>query len=233
MLPEGTVSTEEKMTIDERRKYLRKMRARYVKARRREQSRLLDEMQAVTGLHRKSLIRLMGGTLERKPRTRQRGRTYDTEVAYVVRIVAESLDHICAERLTPSLAWMAEHLAAHGELQVSLSVIEKLEGISVSTTRRILGRVEQEPAPWKRRAVGRGPHLTRDIPMKRLPWQEQRPGYLEGDTVHHCGPSASGEYICTVQMIDIATGWSERVAILGRSYLVMEDAFLRIGLPPK
>jgi len=43
--------------------------------------------------------------------------------------------------------------------------------------------------------------------------------------VHHCGPSASGEYVCTIQMIDVATGWSERRAVLGRSYLVMEDAF--------
>ena len=48
------------------------------------------------------------------------------------------------------------------------------------------------------------------------------------DTVFHCGPSASGEFICTVQMIDVATGWSERVAVLGRSYLVMEDAFRRM-----
>jgi hypothetical protein len=228
MLPEGTVSTEENMTIDERRKYLRKMKTRYAKARRRERSRLLDEMEAVTGLHRKSLIRLLGGTLERKARTRQRSATYDTEVEYAVRIIAESLDHICAERLTPSLAWMAKHLAAHGELHVSLSVLEKLNAISVSTTRRILDRAGQSSRRLQRRNKGRAKRFAQDIPMKRLPWYERRPGYFEVDTVHHCGPSASGDYICTVQMIDIATGWSERVAVLGRSYLVMEDAFRRI-----
>ena len=48
------------------------------------------------------------------------------------------------------------------------------------------------------------------------------------DLVHHCGPSASGEYLHTLQMIDVATGWSERRAVLGRSYLVMQDAFGRI-----
>ena len=32
MLPEGTMSTEDKMTIDERRKYLGRMKKRYVKA---------------------------------------------------------------------------------------------------------------------------------------------------------------------------------------------------------
>jgi len=64
--------------------------------------------------------------------------------------------------------------------------------------------------------------------MKRIAWKEQQPGHFEVDLVHHCGPSASGEYIHTIQMIDVATGWSERVAVLGRSYLVMEDAFRRI-----
>ncbi len=46
--------------------------------------------------------------------------------------------------------------------------------------------------------------------------------------VHHGGDSASGEYVSTVQLVDVATGWSERVAVLGRSYLVMRDAFQRI-----
>jgi hypothetical protein len=64
--------------------------------------------------------------------------------------------------------------------------------------------------------------------MKRIPWNEENPGHFEADLVHHCGPSASGEYNCTMQLIDVATGWSERVAVLGRSYLVMEDGFKRI-----
>jgi len=64
--------------------------------------------------------------------------------------------------------------------------------------------------------------------MKRIPWQEQEPGHFEVDLVHHCGPTASGEFVHTLQMIDVATAWSERVAVLGRSYLVMEDGFTRI-----
>ena len=61
--------------------------------------------------------------------------------------------------------------------------------------------------------------------MTRIPWNEAQPGHLEVDLVHHCGSSASGDYVHTVQMIDVATGWSERAAVLGRSYRVMEDAF--------
>jgi len=75
--------------------------------------------------------------------------------------------------------------------------------------------------------------VARQIPMTRIPWNEAQPGHLEIDLVHHCGPNAQGEYVHTLQMIDVATGWSERVAVLGRSYLVMSDAFryIRQRLP--
>jgi hypothetical protein len=78
------MSPEDKMNIDERRKYLRRMKKRYVQAGRKEQGRLLDEMEAVTELHRKSLVRLMNGSLERKPRQRQGDRTYGSEVSYAL-----------------------------------------------------------------------------------------------------------------------------------------------------
>jgi hypothetical protein len=219
------MTTEDKMTVDERRKYLRRMQKRYLQADRRERGRLLDEMEAVIELHRKSLIRLINGNLERTPRQRQRGRIYGSEVEYALSVIAESLDYICAERLTPSLPWMANHLAAHDELEVSPLLLEKLEQISISTVQRILGRIPRDKPRLPRRGPQRTRKITQGIPMKRIPWDEQQPGHFEADLVHHCGPTASGEYVHTLQMIDVATGWSERRAVLGRSYLVMEDAF--------
>ena len=65
------MSIEDRMTIDERRKYLRVMQKRYLQADGKERESLLDEMEAVTELHRNSLIRLMNGNLERQPRRRQ------------------------------------------------------------------------------------------------------------------------------------------------------------------
>ena len=219
------MSTEDKMNIDERRKYLRRMKKRYVQADRKEQGRLLDEMEAVTELHRKSLIRLMNGSLERKPRQRQRGRIYGPEVEYALAIIAEGWDYLCAERLTPNLVWMAKHLAAHGELEVSPPLLEKLDQISISTVQRILGRIPRDKPRLPRKGPRRTRKLTQGIPMRRIPWNEQQPGHLEVDLIHHCGPTPRGEYVCTIQTIDVATGWSELRAVLGRSYLVMEDAF--------
>ena len=117
---------EEKMTLSERRKYLRLIRKRYLKTSKLERGHLLDEMEAVTRLHRKSLIRLMSGSLERKVRRKQRGRTYGPEVDDALRVISESHDYICAERLQPNLVWMATHLARHGEIEASPSLLDQL-----------------------------------------------------------------------------------------------------------
>jgi len=222
------MSAEEKMSIDERRKYLRQMKKRYKRAGRKEKGRLLDEMEAVTELERKTLIRLLKGNLERKRRRKQRGRIYGAEVEDALRVIYPSFDYICAERLTPNLVWMAQHLARHGELQVSEVLLEKLDQISVSTVGRLLGRLRQDEPRLPRKGPRRAKRLTQAIPMLRLPWSIQVPGSFEVDLVHHGGPTTAGEYMCTLQMIDVATGWSERVAVLGRSFMVMEAAFLRI-----
>lgn len=223
------MSTEEKMNIDERRKYLRRMQTLYAKADRKERGRLLSDMEVVTELHRKSLIRLMNGDLERKPRRKQRGKTYKADVDYALRIIDESLDYICAERLTPALVKTAQHLAAHGELETTPMLLEQLGQISISTVKRHLATIRQRQLlPRRRKGAKRTNSLARNIPMRRIPWNEREPGHLEIDLVLHCGDSVSGEFVSTLQMIDVATTWSERVGILGRSYLVVEDAYWRI-----
>ncbi len=81
------MSNEDKITNNERRKYLRIVKKRYLKADKVGQGQLLDEIEAVTGLHRKSLIRLMASNMEQKPRCRQRGRQYGAEVDDALRVI--------------------------------------------------------------------------------------------------------------------------------------------------
>ena len=228
MLLEEAMPTEDKMTIDERYKYLRRMQKRYKKAGRKERQELLDEIETVTELHRKSLIRLMQGKIERRRRRRQRGRCYGVEVDDALRVIAESTDHICAERLQPNLVWLAEHLGAHDEMEVTPQLLSQLEQISTSTVQRRLKRIHQDQPRLPRKGPGQANKIKREIPTRRIPWDEQEPGHFEVDLVHHSGPAVSGHYIHTLQIIDVTTGWSERVAVLGRSYLVMSDAFRRI-----
>jgi hypothetical protein len=219
------------MSIDERRKYLHKVRLRYWAAQTKpERSRLLDEAQVITALHRKSLMRLLQGDLARKRRTRQRGKTYGPEVEDAIRLIARSLDYPCAERLKPTLVRMARHLQAHGELKVSEATLEKLERISVSSVRRRLPASQHAAQRIAHRQGKPAPTsgLKALIPMRRMDWDERQPGHFEVDLVHHCGISTEGQYAHTLHMVDVATGWSECVSVLGRSYLVMQDGFERI-----
>jgi len=221
------MSETEAMNVDERRKYIHKMWGRYREQDKKEKGRLLDEIEAVTGMHRKAIIRLLNGRLSRKRRTRERGKEYGVEVSDTVRLIARSLDYPCAERLQPNLVWMAQHLCKHGELRIGKEIPEKLGRVSISTLKRMLRQVRSREAKLAMRQPRRPQpnSLRRQYPMHKIAWDILEAGHFEVDLVHHGGETAQGEYIHTLQMVDIATGWSEIVAVFGRSYRVLADGF--------
>jgi hypothetical protein len=227
MLLEPTMSEQDPMDINERRKYIHKMWGRYREAGRVEKGKLLDEMGQVTGMHRKTLIRLLNGQLSRKKRSRQRGRVYGVEVDDAIRVIARSLDYPCSERLQPNLAWMADHLKTHQELVIRPETRALLDKVSVSTLKRILKRVgrSQPKLAYRQPRRPQSNTLRKQYPMNRIAWDVEEAGSFEVDLVHHCGEIANGEYIHTLQMVDVTSGWSEITAIYGRSSRVMQNGF--------
>jgi hypothetical protein len=143
-------------------------------------------------------------------------------------VIWESLDYVCAERLTPGLVPTAQRLAAHGELALTPELEQHLGQISVASVQRRLTRLAQDTPRLPRKGPEQANRVARAIPMGRLAWDEPMPGHFEVDLVHHSGPTTHGEYLHTLQMIDVATGWSERVAVLGRSYRHMAAGFTHI-----
>ena len=217
------------MTITERRTYLARMLPRYLAADRRTRGQLLTEMEAVTGLHRKSLLRLLNApALARQPRTRHRSRTYGAKVEDAIRLIWETLDYICAERLTPALVTTAHQLARHDELTLTPGLLDQLGTISVASVQRRLSRFTQDTPRLPRKGPEQANRVAKAIPMRRIAWDEAEPGHFEVDLVHHGGPVPTGDFVYTLQLIDVATGWSERVAVLGRSQRRMEEGFRRV-----
>src|SRR5260221_1139696 len=163
--------TQDEMTIDERRKYLKLMAPRYQQAQRKERSQLLSEMEQVSKLHRKHLIRLLNGqSLERKKRKTPRSRSYGLEVERVILGVWEGLDYICAERLTPSLGRMAKHLASFGVLVLTAEVESQLALISPATVQRMLRKNRARKARLPRTGPHRANQVTKGVPMGRIAW---------------------------------------------------------------
>ena len=218
----------EKMTIDERYKVIRNINAKYRQASRAEKGRILDTLIEATGLGRKYLITaLKGSGPQRKKRRKQRGRKYGSAVDDAIRIIGSTLDWICAQRLTPALTGMAVHLERHGEMTVDDELLELLDAISISTVRRIVNRVRQDEYRLpQRRGKRRYRNTVADqIPMSVIPWDVEAPGHFEVDLVQHGGPNVIGDCVYTIQFIDVNTGWSERLAVLGRAYSRMQQAF--------
>src|SRR5438128_2548379 len=221
--------TEDEMTLDERRKYLKRMKPRYMKAKRGERSALLSEMEQVTGMHRKSLTRLLHAeSLERKKRQSPRCRSYGKAVEEVIVSVWESLDYICAERLTPILLTMAQHLARLGVVKLTREVEEQLQTISRATVSRVLRAYRSRRRRLPQKGAERANQVTKGVPMVRLAWDLKEPGHFEVDLVYHSGESTTGEHGHTIQMVDVATGWSERVAVMGRGQRAMEAGFAHL-----
>ncbi|MDQ3835020.1 MAG: integrase [Actinomycetota bacterium] len=223
------MGTEEDMTIEERRKYLKKMLPLYLAADRATKGELLDQMERVTSMQRKSLIRLLKSQqLERKQPTTPRKRSYGMDVEKVVGVVWESLDYVCVERLKPSLLITARHLERFGELVLTPDLEQQLLRISESTLQRMTGRMRSPKLRLPRKGPYEANRLRAQVPMKRIEWETTEPGHFEVDTVHHAGETSLGDYIHTIQMVDVASQWSERVAVMGRGQAAMEGGFRHI-----
>jgi hypothetical protein len=170
-------------------------------------------------------------SLERKKHVSPRGRTYGQEVERVIVRVWESRDYLCAERLTPGLLRMAQHLARFEPMGLTSQLEEHLARISRATVARILRKYRSRVRRLPQKGSERANAATKGVPMGRIPWEVSEPGHFEVDLVYHSGESTAGVHGHTLQLIDVATGWSERTAVLGRSQQVMEGGFEHIASP--
>jgi hypothetical protein len=149
-------------------------------------------------------------------------------VEQVILVVWESLDDVCAERLTPTLLSTAEHLAKFGSVHLTGEVRKQLGQISEASVTRILRKYRRGKQRLPQKGPERANQVRKPVPKKRISWQVSEPGHFEVDLVHHGGESSQGTYAHTLQMVDVATGWSERVVVLGRGQQAMEAGFRHI-----
>jgi hypothetical protein len=210
-----------------RKQYLEDLRKDYEQAGQIQRGRLLDEAQKRTGMNRKYLIRV----LRRRPRPRpvrrgRRGRPRAYGAAVLTALVAiwEMFEYPCGQRLAPILRRQVAPLRRLGELRCTEEVGSKLEAISARVIDRLLAREKLVRHLKRERNPSVHPLLYQRIPVKvASEWDTHEVGNLQVDYVAHCGRSTGGEYVHTLSVVDIASGWWEGQAIAGRSQRATQE----------
>jgi hypothetical protein len=203
-----------------KREYMETIWLRYKRATRRaEKSALITELCATCDWHRKHGIRALKKFKRfTKPKPKKRGRPS----RYNKPSVIEPLKRIwlaanlpCSKRLKVILPlWLPAYAKEFGGL--SLDAIKALRNISASSIDRLLESTRARYRGRGRSTTKPGTLLRQQIPIKCNQWDETRPGFLEADTVAHCGESVNGQYANTIDSVDIATGWTEQRAVWGK-----------------
>jgi hypothetical protein len=200
-----------------KQEYLAVMWERYQRADRVTRSALLDEVTRMCGYHRKYAIGLLNrqGLPGPRPRRVPRRRpTYSAEAISVLAWIWEQSGYLCATRLKAALPiWLPW---VRPRRPVSPTVERHLLAIS---PRQIDRRLQARKRTLKRRLYGTtrpGTLLKHLVPLKTDHWDVTQPGYLEIDLVSHSGASGAGDFLHTLDAVDIHTGWVERQAVMGK-----------------
>jgi hypothetical protein len=207
------------MSPRSKREYREAVYLRYKNAPRHEKTAILDEFCATYGCHRKHAIRVLKKFKRfTKPKAKKRGKP----TSYHNEVVGKPLKEIwlaanlpCSKRLKVILPlWLPGYVEFFGQLNAD--VTNALLKISPPTIDRLLKPIRIHYTKRGRSTTKPGTLLRKKIPIKTNQWDESRPGFLEADTVAHCGDSTSGMYVNTVDFVDIATGWTEQRAVWGK-----------------
>jgi hypothetical protein len=207
------------MSPQSKKEYLEAIFKRYKKATKAQKHLILDEFCTATQYHRKHAIRLLGGFKrfsKSQPKPRGPKPVYRApELLKALKKIWLAANQPCSPRLKASLPlWLPSYGPTFGEL--SPQVRRALNMISSATIDRLLKPVRIQYKKRGRATTKPGTLLRKQIPLKTNQWDESRPGFLEADTVAHCGDTVAGMFAFTLDCVDIATGWTEQRAVWGK-----------------
>jgi len=205
------------MSNESKNDYLEKIKPRYQKATKLEKVTILDEFCSVCGYNRKYAIRKLNAKdpPKNKYEYRKRGpkRTYNhPDIIKVIKYLWIATNLPCSKRLQAIIPIWLPHYPYYLPDDIETALLN----ISPSTIDRLM-------QSWRTRYTKRGLSTTKPgtilkkhIPVKTKQWDETKPGFLEADTVAHCGDTVAGMFVYTINCVDIATGWNQQRAAWGK-----------------
>jgi hypothetical protein len=206
-----------------RKEILRAWARRYKGLKKKEKASVLDEAVTLLGYQRSYVATVLrhlaevvaagDGRVVRPFRRRSR-RVYDARVREALKRIWEWMDYPCGKRLAPLLPRLIPKLVHCGELKVPPVVQQKLQRLSPATIDRLLADQKARLSLRSQARTKPGTLLKSQIPIRTVAdWSDQRPGFVEIDLVGHDGGQASGEFAQTLDVTDVASGWTETQAV--------------------
>jgi len=204
-----------------KKELLKEIKPRYLKAGKEDKSKILDEFCESTHYNRKYAITILQAKFDndriKNSGRKKRKRIYENPVITATIKVWETLDFPCGIRLKPQLLPMIEAMERHKEITVVQKVKNLLKRISAKTLDRKLKKERQIRRLGRNRGMTcRGTMLKSSIPIRITNWDTAKLGYAETDTVAHNGGDPSGEFIYSLDIVEIYSGWSEQYAVMGK-----------------
>ena len=160
----------------------------------------------MTGYERKYALKLLLGHRPGPARSaaarKARGAVYGEAELAVILPVWRTAGEPCGKRLAPLLPlwlpWLES--AREPEQAVRTRVLQA----SPATLDRLLRQHRTGPAARPRA----GSEVRRQVPLREHPPTATEPGWLQADTVFHCGTSTRGSFACSLTMVCTYSQWS-------------------------
>lgn len=215
------------MSPSSRREYTEIVRQRYSESEKQQKTVILDEFCQATGYNRKYAIRVLGRKRRKTVVNKRRGRKrkYDNPLLLVILYQLWRWTNLpCSKRLKAIIPiWLPYYPS-----RIPQDVTNALYTISASTIDRLM---RQDRFRFRKLGLSTtkpGSLLKKHIPIAKDQWDESRPGFLEVDSVAHCGSSAGGSFALTINCVDIATTWTEQAAVWGKGETGVLNALVNI-----
>ena len=204
------------MKIANKREYLSLFKNKYRRSSKSGKGKILDSVTEELGICRKHAIRLLSAKSSGRPKKAGKrgnpGKYQNYKFKSALREVWRTTDYMCSKKLKAAIPDWLPYIEDSNNGKYGSEIKDKLLEVSPPTMDRILKPYKAT----KGKSWTRNSSFREEIPIQEKTWEIHIPGFIEADTVAHCGGSMGGEFINTLTVVDIATLWTEADAVYGR-----------------
>ena len=216
--------------------YIQGLTQIYFSAAKKKKTQLLDDASKITGRHRKSLIRLLGSKrlIENNKKSNCGAKKkYTDDLLPHIKCLWIAMDRIDPKRMKPALE-NEDWLPKYHENGITQNQKRLIREMSVSTLSRFISKIRSSSEIKKGlNSTSPARHMKNKVPINTLDSKVENPGFVQADTVAHCGDRLEGTFMNSITLTDIYSTWTDNRAIFTKKGREVRSALvdIKINLP--